>query len=83
MISIFIFSSSLKKESGEFIVSQMDLADIGSSISEISEYNRRINKNCVIILLDISQLIHIFNASHQKHTTDDRHKVDIEMQIIS
>jgi len=63
MISIFIFSSRLKKEDEEFIVLRMDLSDIGSSISEISEYQRRINKNCVILLLDISQLIHFFNAS--------------------
>jgi len=61
MVSIFIFSSSSKKEDKEFIFLPMDLSDLGSSIAEIADHQRKTNKESVIILSDLSQLIHFFN----------------------
>ena len=63
LVSILVFSSNLRKEE-EFILSPMELKDIGLSLVEIAEQCGNSETGGCVILYDLSQLTYIFGLSH-------------------
>ncbi|MDQ1280441.1 MAG: hypothetical protein QG670_1704 [Thermoproteota archaeon] len=62
-VFIFLFSSSAKISKEEFTVFRMDITEIGATLSGVVKNYFPSNNGCVIILTDISLLIHSFNTN--------------------
>ena len=61
-VFIFLFSSSAEKAKKEFTVLQMGITQIGAALSEVVKKLLNSEEGCMIFLIDLSLLIHVFGA---------------------
>ena len=62
-VHVLMFSSSAEETKKEFIVLPAGLHEIGASIHEILKRSISQNQGCVMIIVSVSELIHVFGAS--------------------
>jgi len=62
-VHVLMFSSSAEETKKEFIVLPAGLHEIGASIHEILKRSISQKQGCVIIIVSVSELIHVFGAS--------------------
>ncbi|MCK5628565.1 hypothetical protein KAI12_03780 [Candidatus Bathyarchaeota archaeon] len=67
-VKVFLFSSSAKKSSEDFLVFPMGLTQVGATLSQIARKCQESKKGCVVVLLNLSILIHLFGAKQVYNT---------------
>lgn len=62
-VNVLMFSSSAEETKKEFIVLPAGLHEIGASIHEILKRSISQNRGCIIIIVSVSELVHVFGTS--------------------